>query len=114
MTLEAGTRVLDTHYPRKGTVVSAPITFSDGTYASRNVLVDWDDMSRRWVSVNDVRALQNAIPTHLQRFVLDMPALHGETVCQGHADVCKILGHGKNLRNGVELGTCPRCGIVKP
>lgn len=52
------------------------------------------------------------IPVHLELYVLDMAALKGETVCQGHADVCAILGHGKNLRNGVEQGWCPRCGVI--
>jgi hypothetical protein len=52
------------------------------------------------------------IPTHLNIYVLDMAASKGETVRQGHADVCTILGHGKNLFNGLELGTCPRCGKV--
>lgn len=55
---------------------------------------------------------RNQIPAHLQLFVLDMAALNGKTVCQGHADVCELIGHGKNLRNGVEQGSCPRCGFV--
>jgi hypothetical protein len=54
----------------------------------------------------------NEIPTYLQPYVLDMAALKGETICQGHADVCKIIGHGKNLRDSIEQGTCPRCGTV--
>lgn len=53
-----------------------------------------------------------SVPEHLQPYLLDMAALNGETVCQGHADVCAIVGHGKNLRNGIEQGTCPRCGVV--
>lgn len=53
-----------------------------------------------------------SIPAHLQHYVLDMAASSGRTVCQGHADVCAILGHGHNLRDGIERGTCPRCGTV--
>lgn len=50
------------------------------------------------------------VPDHLQPFVLSTPALFGEMVCQGHADVCAILGHGFNRRDGVEQGFCARCG----
>lgn len=53
------------------------------------------------------------LPSYLRPYVLDMAASKGEMVCQGHADVCAAIGHGKNLRNGVEVGTCPRCGVVK-
>jgi hypothetical protein len=45
-------------------------------------------------------------------YALDMAALHGRPVCQGHADYCAAHGHGKNVVDGVERGWCPRCGEV--
>lgn len=45
-------------------------------------------------------------------YALDMAALHGRPVCQGHADYCAAHGHGKNIVDGVERGWCPRCGEV--
>ena len=52
------------------------------------------------------------LPDHLLPYRLDMAALKGEMVCQGHADVCKALGHGYNIKDGIEQGWCPRCGTI--
>jgi hypothetical protein len=43
---------------------------------------------------------------------MTMPASVGEPVCQGHADWCAEYGHATWTVDGVEQGTCPRCGEV--
>lgn len=42
----------------------------------------------------------------------DYPALDGRPVTQGHADICQREGHATHTVDGVDTGTCPRCGEV--
>lgn len=43
---------------------------------------------------------------------MDMAALKGETVTQGHADFCAEHGHAKHTHDGVVSAFCPRCGAI--
>jgi hypothetical protein len=44
----------------------------------------------------------------------DYPAAHGRTVTEGHARYCRENGHASFVRDGVDVGMCPRCGDVTP
>lgn len=52
------------------------------------------------------------VPEHLRHYVMDYNATSYGTwqIKQGHADVCKIVGHATNTENGVLQPYCPRCG----
>lgn len=43
---------------------------------------------------------------------LDFPALNGQPVTEAHAQVCRERGHATHTVDGVDSGTCPRCGEV--
>lgn len=43
---------------------------------------------------------------------MDMPALYGRTVTTAHTALCAERGHATHTRDGVDTGTCPRCGEV--
>lgn len=43
-------------------------------------------------------------------FAMEMPALSGDVVTQGHADYCADNGHAKHTVDGVVSPWCPRCG----
>lgn len=52
------------------------------------------------------------VPKHLEQYVMDYRATDYGTwqICQGHADVCAIIGHATNTVNRVVREWCPRCG----
>jgi hypothetical protein len=41
----------------------------------------------------------------------DYPVPDGRTVLQGHTDVCTKFGHATYVKDGVDQGYCPRCGL---
>lgn len=43
---------------------------------------------------------------------LDYPALNGRPVTDAHARICAERGHATYKRDGVDTGSCPRCGDV--
>lgn len=43
---------------------------------------------------------------------LEMPALNGQVVTEYHARICREQSHAKHTVEGVDTGTCPRCGDV--
>lgn len=43
---------------------------------------------------------------------LDYPAIDGRPVTEAHARICREEGHTTYVRDGVDMGTCPRCGAV--
>lgn len=43
---------------------------------------------------------------------LDMPAVNGRPVTEGHVRICQEHGHAHRIVNGVDMGVCPRCGVV--
>lgn len=42
----------------------------------------------------------------------DYPALTGDPVTERHARTCRESGHATHTVDGVDTGTCPRCGAV--
>jgi hypothetical protein len=40
------------------------------------------------------------------------PALVGGVVTERHARICREQGHARHTVDGVDTGTCPRCGDV--
>lgn len=44
--------------------------------------------------------------------VNDFPAATGRTVTEGHAKLCRKLGHSRNVVEGCDPDLCPRCGEV--
>lgn len=44
---------------------------------------------------------------------LEMPALYGDVVTEGHAAICRTEGHATHRVDGEDTGSCPRCGEVK-
>lgn len=43
-------------------------------------------------------------------FGLDMAALNGEPVLEGHSQFCQMNGHAKHTVDGASQQFCPRCG----
>lgn len=54
----------------------------------------------------------STIPSTSATHPLDYPAADGRTVTEGHARLCRERGHAAFVRDGVDQGTCPRCGEV--
>lgn len=46
------------------------------------------------------------------RMVSDFPAMFGDVVTERHARLCREEGHKTWERDGVDVGSCPRCGEV--
>lgn len=44
----------------------------------------------------------------------DYPAVEYRTVTQAHADICDSKGHATYVKDGVDMGFCPRCGEFTP
>lgn len=43
---------------------------------------------------------------------VDFPALNGGVVTERHARICRERGHATHTVDGVDRGSCPRCGDV--
>ena len=43
----------------------------------------------------------------------DYPAAAGTGVTERHVKTCAQIGHATHYVDGVDNGTCPRCGTVK-
>lgn len=56
--------------------------------------------------------VSNTAPVNRSQFAMSYPALDGAVVMQGHADYCREHGHATWTVDGVDTGTCPRCGVT--
>lgn len=43
---------------------------------------------------------------------IDFPAVESRPVTEAHARLCREIGHATYTRDGVDMGSCPRCGHV--
>lgn len=55
-----------------------------------------------------IRTRQNAPTVSL----MDYPVPYGRVVTEAHVKICQTRGHVTYVKNGMDMGFCPRCGEV--
>lgn len=68
-----------------------------------------DDFHSQAMIENIRRAPVTKKPVSL---ALDYPAAEGRVVTEAHAKLCADKGHTSYVKNGIDMGICPRCGVV--
>jgi hypothetical protein len=72
------------------------------------LLAEIDACHTEAVREDKIRNLQSTLK--VSHF--DFPVPDGRTVTQAHVKICAQRGHGYYVKDGVDQGICPRCGIL--
>jgi len=92
---------------RKAELVVALACFIDGEHATALIANDMYEPTMRMV-----KAAERLASAGSKVSLIDFPAVDGRVVTEAHAKICRERGCSTYVKNGIDMGFCPRCGEV--